>query len=96
MTWDSEIEVPPNIENLLMMSGMHDAYVVKTEGDPLNRTRVRVVALTFGAKGKRIGRTGLMWPEHLLGPGNSRVTPVFIGPVYQDKESWWVIPVQTH
>jgi len=52
LTWDSEIEVPPNLEHLLMMASMHDAYVVKTEGDPLNRSRVKVCCPTLWGEGE--------------------------------------------
>ena len=52
MTWDSEIEVPPNLENILQMASLYDAYIVVTEGDPLNRNRVRVCCPELWGEGE--------------------------------------------
>ena len=52
MTWDSEIEVPPNLENILQMASLYDGYIVVTKGDPLNRNRVRVCCPELWGEGE--------------------------------------------
>jgi hypothetical protein len=52
VTWDSEIEVPPNLENILQMASLYDGYIVVTKGDPLNRNRVRVCCPELWGEGE--------------------------------------------
>ena len=77
-----------------MMSSLYDGYiVVTTEGDPLNRNRVRVCCPELWGEGEENWSNWLDVAGTPLDQASLRVTQVFTGRVCRVKEFWWVIPI---